>query len=225
MCCMDARERGGGGSTVNSDDLRKLKFRLGCDSSSEPTFEGTLTAEIWRKETRSQQQTAKGTLNYCFMDLIELKYLFLNCFCVFLTFFFQKRRASTVSVLELLDIGVGSFFIFNECLLSLIFRNSANKKPTNKARQITIEDYMWVMEAILFFFKCHHKYRMPVFLLYSIDPSNMIEPSIEGKIQIADEEEENDFESDGDGSDSSVESGYESDSSVKVYEGYIYIVL
>ena len=67
---------------------------------------------------------------------------------------------------------------------------------------------------------------MPVFLLYSIDPSNMIEPSIEGKIQIADEEEENNFESDGDGSDSSVGSnGYESDSSVKVYEGYIYIVL
>ena len=83
---------GGGGSTVNSDDLRKLKFRLGCDSSSEPTFEGTLTAEIWRKETRSQQQTAKGTLNYCFMDLIELKYLFLNCFCVFLTFFFAEKE-------------------------------------------------------------------------------------------------------------------------------------
>jgi hypothetical protein len=90
---MDAREEEGGGrSTVNSDDLRKLKFRLGCDSSSEPTFEGTLTAEQWRKETRSQQQTAKGTLNYCFMDLIELKYLFLNCFCVFLTFFFAEKE-------------------------------------------------------------------------------------------------------------------------------------
>ena len=92
MCCMDAREEGGGWCTVNSDDLRKLKFRLGCDSSSEPTFEGTLTGEIWRKETRSQQQTAKGTLNYCFMDLIELKYLFLNCFCVFLTFFFAEKE-------------------------------------------------------------------------------------------------------------------------------------
>ena len=41
--------RGGGGRTVNSDDLRKLKFRLGCDSSSEPTFEGTLTGEEWKK--------------------------------------------------------------------------------------------------------------------------------------------------------------------------------
>ena len=91
-CVAWMRARGGGGSTVNSDDLRKLKFRLGCDSSSEPTFEGTLTGEIWRKETRSQQQTAKGTLNYCFMDLIELKYLFLNCFCVFLTFFFAEKE-------------------------------------------------------------------------------------------------------------------------------------
>ena len=144
----------------------------------------------------------------------------------FSPFFLQKRRASTVSVLELLDIGVGSFFIFNECLLSLIFRNSANKKPTNKARQITIEDYMWVMEAILFFLNATTNTGCLFFLLYSIDPSNMIEPSIEGKIQIADEEEENDFESDGDGSDSSVDSnGYESDSSVKVYEGYIHIVL
>ena len=48
-------------------------------------------------------------------------------------------------MLDLLEIGVGSFLFLRKHLLYLNFRNSANKKPTNKAREITIEDYMWII--------------------------------------------------------------------------------